>query len=1439
MPELLQKIDMDYEAPLSDGSYPVTNMPSMQFSRASVIQPVPYTPQVALEVGDTKGFWDFKEETRYLKSKFAKNKIGEFRGSMGVAAREGSIPLDLAFAETDREMMTQLDKFGSLEDVYFKKEPVQFVLGEGAQVFGSMLSSTEAALKSGSIGALAALGLSALGITVSIPALGGTALGVAAAGGFVGSRYGVWKHSSDVEGGNIYLDLRESGISHKTAGDISQVAGGVIGLIEMFQFEQITSPLRKAGAKLFQDTAGKTLIKEALKNYAKNWVSEVAEEELQFLTETVAKVVAARLENTPELLPSTADITDGMLDTLIKTGSGLAVVQAGTSVAGSVASVSIDNFKEYRQKQLKNKAYTKPVEQEVEAFIEAEEAKAEIEEQKATVEQEKEKGTPVKEDKKKPKKKVSTDRVFQQEQVLDFTEQDRKARLRTLQKEVSQTGRGIQSLIAEIEQRLNEKKPIAQVEKRLQKVIEQRNEALYDLDYIENTPLENLKLGRKTVAVRADQLRAKNLRRVQEKVQAYIFGKKLGIKQAVEGFKSVQNDIISLVYTSDLTDKQKKNFMMTIKNITSDKVLKKQLPKIEDRINRLIEKNQKKAQINLFDTLTKSKVYSKLGQPFKDQIKTVKEAYDKVKVSDKKRIQLEGLVKEVQEVGKSAFDEATLKDISRLDKIPLADLSSEDITLINRFLQNLYALDTQVKTIKVRDKTLKMEKAINDMVKSMQIRPEIIKNNEVVGRKILDTLSNKDWQKIQKEKGRKLPKWMLQTGHETGFSITTFLDGGNENGVFGEVFDSNFILANRKEKAYKQTLSEYFKRLFSNPEIAQTSRFLAAHTLLGKKKEPVFTTLSMPDYGEVKLTPMEKIGIYLQTLHPDNLRSLMGDGIIFKKPSGRYFEGEAKRLTEADIKAVQDSLTPTEKEIADKIVGYYQAIEKPEINGVSTELLGFEIAAVEGTFIPKQTIYQQERMSELFKRGDYQRVYVEGLGIFKPRMPGAKAAVLIGDPIETIYRRMVLVSHYVGFAEPLRTAKEVLSRPELKREMETRGLHNYYKYLEDHIERIEGVIRTSSDLDKAAQKMLSRFTPSTLGFRLTTPFKAAASFLLGMNEIDIMKYGDDYISSYRPKPSKILVQEMTELPEFWDRFLGHMTQSISDVMESESARKLFTGEKSLQDLYISWISSADLSAVSSIYRYAKKEIANENPSFDTNTIKQEALKRAWDIIRKTQPTADIVNQTGFQKRRADTFLDRAMNLFTSQTQKNAAMFLNSMHGLTSAPYSASARVKFFKTAMLTRIAMPLIISSISTAFRAATDRDKEVEDLWKDFVISFFTTSLFGDVFLLGKMAQAMAFFANYNMFTGVDPITGALYDIFRGAIAGYKIIHQSIFAETLGWTKKERVDYLKQTEILFDGFLSFLRFFHAAPIKTVKEQLEDVLETFGRRENISYTNFI
>lgn len=281
--------------------------------------------------------------------------LTEYRGQLARQVASGKLSLEEAQSMIQRRHSDILTKYGMSEVpefsfAKFKQNPIRACFGEVAEMLPFYWGGTKKGLASSLVTVPGAIAKNAVVGTIAgtvEPGIGnaiGGAVGVVKGvveGVSSGMLVGTFLESMETEGGNLYMDLREKGISHDTAYGMGLAGGITNALLETASFGVLTSPVKgvakKAAAKLLwkqiehNPVAKKgieSVVKKCVTEYCKRMGTEVTTEMLQDVTGNVMTLLAAQADSVESAKPTAQDWGAILKETGPRTAAAMLVMGA-------------------------------------------------------------------------------------------------------------------------------------------------------------------------------------------------------------------------------------------------------------------------------------------------------------------------------------------------------------------------------------------------------------------------------------------------------------------------------------------------------------------------------------------------------------------------------------------------------------------------------------------------------------------------------------------------------------------------------------------------------------------------------------------------------------------------------------------------------------------------------------------------------------------------------------------------------------------------------------------------------------------------------------------------------------------------------------------------------------------------------------------------------
>ena len=1268
---------------------------------------------------ETLGLW---ERTKKL---YQRGDAGLVRSSYGAAALRGEISVQEAQEKGNKEYLQDLERIGKIKEVAFTEHPVRYTLGAIAETAPFLIGAAQAGVESGlTFG---------IGASIATWGLDPTDIITAPVAGALGSRYGVFKYSLDMEGGGLFLDLLDGDIPENIARPIATAAGGIMATIEVAQFGGARliaklgpAGLKKALAKKLMSKPAQKVILEGMKKYVKAAGGEWSEEIYQYATEIVATIIAGKIADKPDVIPTNEEIVKGAIETAKKSASVMALLPApGVAIETSIQLKQVQAMKEMRDQTLKNMR-DQAVKEEVERTVKEtpfEPGKEKIVKEKIVEKKEREVG-------KEPTTEEIAESLFgkeeplapeaKEEALVDVKKTQIKGRLNKLDADIKSNRKQQDELARRKKEIKKQGRSTKAIDKKIDKLIQK--EEVIDSERAELLIEEEgaIKLSREKVELRADEIS----RKVDE-------GIRKGEIRTRKDIKSKQKEIKDMIRKSDLSGNDKSKFITSITNVTP-KNFAKQLSKVRDKISELREASKKRKLKNDLKDMTKKKALKGLRPEYKKKVESLVTGISITKPTKKK---VRGLLKLKESLQSEEFRESNiipdsrLNELSKLEQTPVSELSLEDLEAITFAVKHLIKLNNLKNKLLINKK----QKDFNKTKKKSISNLEKGKAEDFEG-----SVDNFDATMKTQEPG--ILKKVATVESFNPETLTEILDG-EDYGTIKEVIYLNIMRGVSDTLSFQHKAEDFVRNKIRDIKVKNWSDSFKKKAKDVKRKQ-----FTLESGKKVSLTPAERIALYLHSLNKKNKKHLLEGGFAFSSKKETILS-----LTQQDL----DNITQLSKEelkVANTLYEYLNIVQKEKINEVSVRLLGAELA-IEEHYFPIRTNYLDRVRDNLIKAKKYSQLSLEGLGALKERK-NAKDALILDDAFVATYKSIYQISEYVGLAEPLRSAKALLENNEFQIKAAEVGFKSQVEALKTYIRRLEGESIRLDNVDKLTTDLINKLDVAILGPNVFVWLKQPVSYLLASTEID----GKYLKTSFKMNPTKAEISEMRKYSPFIrDRLDGNVTREAGEVAQVGKVLKFFTDETVGSQKMMWGIRKFDLASIGSIWRAVKKEVSDKT-NLEGDAYFERVAERTWEIVRRTQPTFHVIDRSNIGS--SPNMFIRLLTKYTSQLNKNYNMNKRAFMKYNRSHKTPSDKAILAKSLTMINIVTALMIAGINEVRRRVYDLGKEMtRDEEKEYnkatfkrFISNYISAVFGQVYVLGP--------AVYSLMSKIDRGTWAGYDI-------------------------------------------------------------------------------
>lgn len=907
------------------------------------------------------------------------------------------------------------------------------------------------------------------------------------------------------------------------------------------------------------------------------------------------------------------------------------------------------------------------------------------------------------------------------------------------------------------------------------------------IDFLEKLVKREAELKAIIESTKDVYIRRKSASIIKQRIKDMLTGARQGRSGYNKELLQIRSQLIRYA-KENLPLRERGKLLSVIAKAKNEKTLKEAF----DRMDQIVTRIDRGDAIKELRETFKDIDLKKLRPEYRSKIEPIIDSIDPVKRTKKTMSGLVELVRFIEREPANQVPQTRLNDLKILSQKPIEELSVEEVRDITDTVRHLARLNDLKNNLIIKGKLRKAE----------DIRAESIRNIEKHTDQRNASISGLDSLQMEKEAG---VFEKVQGVWAWNAELKTEILDAQDSGIIQEVLYRGIDDGVAVQFDFEHKAEDYFKEKFKGINLDKWSR-----TFQIKETSLDVVTVGLPSGRKLKMTKGERVAFYLHSLNENNTRHLLEGGYSFSGSPSKIVS-----LDDADLSAIVKSLTSDEVTVGKAINAYLNGPQKEAINKVSVDLLGHEIAR-EANYFPIRTSYLDRFRDDLIKSSNYSQKTLEGMGIFKERQ-SAKNALIIDDAFSDLYRSIKSVGSYVGLASPLRNAKMLLNDNDFQIAARKAGKNHYITSLKRYLERVEGDAIRFDELDKLVQDRINKLDVAILGLNPWVMMKQPISYIAAGTEM-----GPKYLKKGGIKPgSKAELEEIKKWsPHLRDRFEGNVTREMGELAEVGRVKKFFTGKEVISNKFMEGIRAFDKTAIASIWRAVKLEVAESNPALKGNAFFEKVADRSWEVIRRTQPTFHIKDRSDIGMNRS-VFI-RLLTKYSSQRNKNYMMVRRGFE-----KYNRSEKKAKDKADLAGRVA---IITLISPLLLIATDALRDVT-YGRNQKKQLFTNSInflkfnFGNIYFLGDAFSSIASKVEKGTFAGYDienPVSSTIDEAMDMIAEGVRGLQFAITKEKYKSGKnKGELKWKNSLRKMATGALELAGKVKGIPVHTVRRLLE------------------
>lgn len=496
---------------------------------------------------------------------------------------------------------------------------------------------------------------------------------------------------------------------------------------------------------------------------------------------------------------------------------------------------------------------------------------------------------------------------------------------------------------------------------------------------------------------------------------------------------------------------------------------------------------------------------------------------DMATLSSPKRISLEKTRQFLERNPDTELPEYVLDDLARLDKVPIRELTMDEMRSVHKAMMSAVAQSDRLQSIWVgREKRIAQETvraAVGDMKEGPEVQRDIISTQPNRWDRFLG-LSH--W--IRTTLGLRQDSFDLicETLAGPGSVMYRVLYGNVKEGVIKQK-----EILQREQALFQKTLEE--DGFYEHVDQRKVLKWLDERVTVGR----------------LSLSRGERMALYRHSLNEDNRAAILEGGIGFKNPprSSGLTPNKPIRLTKEELQEQVASLDAAEKIFAGRAMDQIFENYGKALNDEFYRLNKWRFERVEN-YYPKDVMPMQRGGLDLESEEGLEsfRQFTARIGIDKSmliRRMGSQKPIYLNDVMTDIAQSASRSSAYLGLEDPMRNASRLLYDAQFKGELIDRYGRDVWVELEKGLKDIAGNYRAWSTTEKGLMRLKTNVVGSTL----------SANLWIWMNQIVSLPMYNTYVEARHinkaiadlapPSRFKEVYEEIRQYsPELVDRVQG-------------------------------------------------------------------------------------------------------------------------------------------------------------------------------------------------------------------------------------------------------------------------------------------------------------
>lgn len=420
------------------------------------------------------------------------------------------------------------------------------------------------------------------------------------------------------------------------------------------------------------------------------------------------------------------------------------------------------------------------------------------------------------------------------------------------------------------------------------------------------------------------------------------------------------------------------------------------------------------------------------------------------------------------------------------------------------------------------------------------------------------------------------------------------------------------------------------------------------------------------------------------------------------------------RVSEIDVEAIINTLTPEQKALADGLQRFMGNECAEWGNEVTMEMYGYRKFTA-GNYFPIVTDnnYIETRQGKLKDR----KSTIKNMGSTKNTVQGANNPIIIEDIFDVYSRQADHMSTYNAYVIPLSDLNKVFNYKDLRNEAEGISIKQEIErtfgkkgqeYIDKLVEDINGTINSEKSI---GDKLLSNMKAASVAGNLRVAIQQPTAYVRAAMEIS-PKYLSKGAMTMTRKGQWELICKYAPIAQWkdWGFYRMDTSRQMKDIMfNTDSSKQRFVNKTMIL------AEAGDKLAWNRLWRACEYECMDMHPELKegTEAFYQEVGRRFSEIVDKTQVVDSVLHRT--QIMRSRHALDRLATNFMAEPLKTYDMLYRAAADVRMGVPGAKKRAVRAGAVFLLTGACTALAASVVDVWRD-DDRDKDFADkYWESF----------------------------------------------------------------------------------------------------------------------------